>query len=164
VGVARHPKLGAAQQLWLLYRNHHEISDLQNLRRSGAPRGSIRELVDCEAHPVRLSGSLLFLKARPSVPQLVSTVVSILALAISMATAWFTLRRGTVRMTQPTTFYFGADASASPSPKVYLRTLLYTTAKRGKIIESMFVKLRRGESIQTFNIWVYGENSLARGS
>ena len=56
-------------------------------------------------------------------------------------------------MTQPTTIYFGADASASPSPKVYFRTLLYTTAKRGKIIESMFVKLRRGESIQTFNIW-----------
>jgi len=28
----------------------------------------------------------------------------------------------------------------------------------------MFVKLRRAESIQTFNIWVYGEGSLARGS
>ena len=91
--------------------------------------------------------------------------MSILAVAISVATAWLTLfRRGTVRMTQPTTIYFGADASASPSPKVYLRTLLYSTAKRGQIIESMFVRLRRGESIQTFNIWVYGEGSLARGS
>lgn len=67
-------------------------------------------------------------------------------------------------MTQPTTIYFGADASDSPSPKVYLRTLLYSTAKRGQIIESMFVRLRRGESAQTFNIWVYGEDSLARGS
>jgi len=67
-------------------------------------------------------------------------------------------------MTQPTTIYFGADASDSLSPKIYLRTLLYSTAKRGQIIESMFVKLRRGESIQTFNIWVYGEDSLARGS
>jgi hypothetical protein len=97
-------------------------------------------------------------------PQVISIVVSILALAISVATAWWTFRRGTVRMTQPTTIYFGADASSSPSPKVYLRTLLYSTAKRGQIIESMFVKLRRGESIQTFNIWVYGEGSLARGS
>jgi hypothetical protein len=30
----------AAQQLGVLYRNQKEISDLQNLRRSGAPRGS----------------------------------------------------------------------------------------------------------------------------
>lgn len=96
--------------------------------------------------------------------QAISLVVSILALAISGVTAFLTLRRGTVRMTQPTTIYFGADGSASPSPKVYLRTLLYSTAKRGQIVESMFVKLRRGESIQTFNIWVYGEGSLARGS
>lgn len=96
-------------------------------------------------------------------PQLLSTTVSVLALAISVATGWFTLRGGTIRMTQPTTIYFGADASASPSPNVYIRTLLYTTAKRGKIIEGMFVKLRCGESIQTFNIWVYGEDSLALG-
>ena len=67
-------------------------------------------------------------------------------------------------MTRPTTIYFGADGSVDPSPKVYLRTLLYSTAKRGQIVESMFVKLRRGESVQTFNIWVYGEASLARGS
>jgi hypothetical protein len=105
----------------------------------------------------------LFLFAQ--MPPVISIVVSITALAVSMATAWLTLfRRGTVRMTQPTTIYFGADSSASASPKVYLRTLLYSTAKRGQIIESMFVKLRRGESIQTFNIWVYGEGSLARGS
>ena len=45
---------------------------------SGAPESRtvpIRELVDFEAHPVRLSGSLLFLKTRPSVPQLVSIIV-----------------------------------------------------------------------------------------
>ncbi len=98
-------------------------------------------------------------------PQAISIVVSILAFAISLVTAWLTLfRRGTIRMTQPTTIYFGADASPSLSPKIYLRTLLYSTAKRGQIIESMFVKLRRGESVQTFNIWVYGEDCLARGS
>jgi hypothetical protein len=28
--MTRHPRMGAAQQLWLLYRNHQEISDLQN--------------------------------------------------------------------------------------------------------------------------------------
>src|SRR5271170_5792354 len=98
-------------------------------------------------------------------PPAISVVVSTLALTISMVTAWLTLfRRGTVRMTRPTAIYFGADGSVDPSPKVYLRTLLYSTAKRGQIVESMFVKLRRGESVQTFNVWVYGEASLARGS
>jgi hypothetical protein len=28
----------------------------------------------------------------------------------------------------------------------------------------MFVRLRRGESVQTFNIWVYGDEHLSRGS
>jgi hypothetical protein len=38
--MTRHPQTGAAQQPRLLYRNHPEISDLQNLRRCRAPRGS----------------------------------------------------------------------------------------------------------------------------
>lgn len=32
------------------------------------------------------------------------------------------------------------------------------------MIESMFVRLNRGESRQTFNVWVYGEEKLSRGS
>jgi hypothetical protein len=97
----------------------------------------------------------------------ISLIVSVLALATSGATAWLTLfRRGTIRMTQPTVIYFGPDSSEEPGApsKVFLRTLLYSTAKRGQIVESMFVKVRRAESAQTFNIWVYGEDSLARGS
>jgi len=30
--MTRHPKKGVAEQPWLLYRNHPEISDIQNLR------------------------------------------------------------------------------------------------------------------------------------
>jgi len=93
-----------------------------------------------------------------------SFVISLLALAVSVTTAWLTLfRRGTIRMTQPTLVFFGPDGPAG-SPKVFLRTLLYSTAKRGQIVENMFVKLRRRESLQTFNIWVYGDGPLARGS
>ena len=97
----------------------------------------------------------------------VSAGLSLAALAVSLTNAYLTLlRRGTVRMTQPTTVFFGPDGSANDTaaPKVYLRTLLYSTAKRGQIVESMFIKLRRGESVQTFNIWVHGEHSLVRGS
>lgn len=96
---------------------------------------------------------------------LVSSAIAALSLVISIATAWLTLfRRGTIMMTQPTTFFFGADGSGEGPPKVFLRTLLFSTAKRGQIVESMFVRVRRAESSQTFNVWVYGEAKLARGS
>jgi hypothetical protein len=91
-------------------------------------------------------------------------LIALLALGISGVTAWLTLfRRGTIRMTQPTLLFFGPDGPGGP-PKVFLRTLLYSTAKRGQIVENMFVRLRRGESVQNFNIWVYGDGPLARGS
>jgi len=96
--------------------------------------------------------------------------VSVLALALSIATAWLTLfRKGTVKMTQPTVVFLGPDASRSreekPSPKVYLRALLFSTSKRGRIIESMHVALARNETHQNFNIWVYGKaKELVRGS
>ena len=67
-------------------------------------------------------------------------------------------------MTQPTIIFFGPDGTSGP-PKVFLRTLLFSTAKKGQIVENMYVKLQRGETTQNFNIWVYGDkDSLARGS
>ncbi len=101
----------------------------------------------------------------------IALTVSVLALAVSAATAWLTLLRGgTIRMTQPTVIYFGPD-KARPGervapPKVYLRTLLFATSKRGRIIESMHVSLARSETNQNFNIWVHGGASggLVRGS
>lgn len=100
----------------------------------------------------------------------VALAVSVLALAVSGATAWLTLfRRGTVQMTQPTIIFFGPDAPRSGErvgkPKIYLRTLLFSTSKRGRIIESMHVSLARSETHQNFNIWVHGETGkLVRGS
>jgi hypothetical protein len=99
----------------------------------------------------------------------ITATISVLALAISSVTAWLTLfRRGTVTMTQPTVIYFGPDKSSwkdgGPPPKVYLRTLLFATARRGRVVESMHVTLSRNEARQTFNIWVYGDEKLVRGS
>jgi hypothetical protein len=97
-----------------------------------------------------------------------SVIFSALALGISGLTAWLTLlKRGAVGMTQPTVVYFGPDADSltdGPRNKIYLRTLLYATSRRGRIIESMFARLKCGESSQTFNVWVYGEERLTRGS
>jgi len=91
------------------------------------------------------------------------------ALLVSVATGWLTLfRKGTLRMTRPVVIYFGADGPliwGMPVPKkIHLRALLYSTGKRGHVVESMFVTLRRGESRQTFNVWVYGDDKLSRGS
>jgi len=96
-------------------------------------------------------------------------IVSCLALVVSTTTAWLTLfRKGTIRMTQPTVIFFGPDGSGrpghSPSPKVFLRTLLVSTSKRGRVIESMYVSLTRNESHQSFGVWVHGDERLTRGS
>ncbi len=97
--------------------------------------------------------------------EIVSIIISAMALLISGLTAWFVLfHRGTIKMTQPTIFFFGPDGVSGP-PKIFMRTLLFSTANKGHIIENMYIKLERGESIQNFNIWVYGnKETLARGS
>lgn len=98
-----------------------------------------------------------------------SIVISTASLLIAGLTAWLTLfRRGTVKMTQPTVVFFGPDGGPSKKgeglPKVFLRTLLFSTGKRGRVVESMFVRVVRGESVQNFNVWVYGDDRLSRGS
>jgi hypothetical protein len=99
-----------------------------------------------------------------------SILISTVSLLLSVTVAWLTLfRRGTVRMTQPTVIFFGPDGGPrsspdNPLPKVFLRTLLFCTSKRGRIIESMHVALSRNETHQNFNVWVYGNEKLVRGS
>ncbi|MER0238206.1 hypothetical protein [Fulvimarina sp. MAC8] len=91
--------------------------------------------------------------------------ISVLALIVSGATLWLThLRQGALKMTRPTVVFFGPDSSEGGISKVFLRTLLYTTGKRGIVLENLFIRLRRGETQQNFNVWVYGEKDLARGS
>src|SRR5580658_10281039 len=98
-----------------------------------------------------------------------SLTISVLALGVSSVTAWLTLfRRGTVKMTQPTVIFFGPDiprVSGRPQlPKVFLRALLFSTSKLGRVIECMYVALWRNETRQNFNVWVYGDERLVRGS
>ena len=91
--------------------------------------------------------------------------ISVLALVISAFTFWLTfLRKGTVMMTKPTVIFLGPDGNEKRISKVFLRTLLYSTSKRGIVLENMYVRLRRGETQQNFSVWVYGEKDLARGS
>jgi len=99
-------------------------------------------------------------------PSTIAITLSAAALAVSLITMWVTLfRRGSLKMTQPTTVMFGPDGRHHEgSPKIYLRALLYSTAKRGHVIENMFVRLSCGEHRQSFPIWVLGNERLFRGS
>jgi len=67
-------------------------------------------------------------------------------------------------MTRPTIIFFGPDGGEGKHNKVFIRTLLYSTSDRGQYIQNMFIRLQRGESIQNFNVWVYDNNGLVRGS
>jgi hypothetical protein len=96
-----------------------------------------------------------------------SLAVSTVSLVVSAANAWLTLwRRGTVRMAQPPTVYFGPDGGRELHPKVFVRCFLYSTSVRSRCIEGMFARLRRGDSAQTFPVWVCGgaRDDLSRGA
>lgn len=70
-------------------------------------------------------------------------------------------------MTRPTTIFLGPDGAQfenTKEKKVFIRTLLYSSSEKGQYIQNMYVRLRRSESIQNFNVWVYDDNGLARGS
>ncbi|HMS94474.1 MAG TPA: hypothetical protein PKA03_04535 [Tabrizicola sp.] len=97
--------------------------------------------------------------------QYFSIGISVLALFISGVTLWLThLRQGALKMTRPSVVFFGPHGNEDGISKVFMRTLLYSTGKRGIVLEHLFLRLRRGETQQNFNVWVYGEKDLARGS
>jgi hypothetical protein len=96
--------------------------------------------------------------------EIMAIIIACFSLILSIITMWLTLlHKGKVKMTRPTLVAFLPERGGDP-PKVFFRTLLYSTGKRGKVVENMFVKIRRGESLQTFSTWAYGDKNLVRGS
>ncbi len=99
--------------------------------------------------------------------EIISPVVSTIALIVSLITAWFTiLRRGSVRSTHPSFVALRYDFVDKPVPqaKVFLRTLIFSTGKRGLVIESLFLRVSEGTRFEEFSFWGYGDKDLVRGS
>ena len=96
----------------------------------------------------------------------VSISISVISLVVSLGTFWLAfLRGGALKMTTPTIIFFGYDVVPKVTPKVFLRTLLYCTAIKGKIVEGMYVSVRHRDSEQVFGFWGYGETEkLTHGS
>lgn len=59
-------------------------------------------------------------------------------------------------MTKPALVFFGFDSEPRKA-KIFLRSLLYSTSIRGKVVASMYAKLSRNDWEQIFSFWGYGE-------
>lgn len=97
----------------------------------------------------------------------ISPLASVVALAVSVFTAWFTIfRRGTIRSTHPSFLAFRYDFVDKnvPQAKIFLRVLLFSTSKRGHVIESLFLRVREASRRAEFSFWGYGDKDLIRGS
>jgi hypothetical protein len=100
---------------------------------------------------------------------LIAIGIAICALLVSCLTLWLSyFRRGSIRMTKPSVIYLGPDSSPTGGkidrPKIFLRALLIADSKRGRVVEHLFATLTRHETRQNFNVWVYGDDNLKRGS
>src|SRR5271166_557710 len=83
-----------------------------------------------------------------------SILISAVSLLLSITVAVLTLfRRGNLGMTQPMLIGFLFEKE---EPKIFFRAMLYSTGKRGHIIEALYLKVHHGESTQTFSFWMYG--------
>jgi hypothetical protein len=95
----------------------------------------------------------------------VSLFLSLFAVGVSIFTFWYTaLRRGSVKMTQPTQVGIGFGEAGTKN-QVFVRCLLFATSKRGAVLENMYARVRCGERSQNFSIWVHGQpHSMSRGA
>jgi hypothetical protein len=96
-----------------------------------------------------------------------SVAISGVALAVSLFTLWFSiLRQSKVCSTHPAFIAIRYDfvGKKFPQAKIFLRSLLYSTGKRGRVVESLFLRVNEGARNAEFSFWGYGDKDLVRGS
>ncbi len=91
-------------------------------------------------------------------------LLSVGSFTLSLYTLWLTqLHRGRVRMTRPTLIFMAREGDGRY--KIFLRTHLFSTAARGRVIENMYVRLTNRTGTHIFDLWGYGEtDKLMLGS
>ena len=97
----------------------------------------------------------------------ISPAVSVAALVISLFTLWFTaFRRGTICSTHPSFIAFRYDfvGKEVPQAKIFFRALLFSTSKRGQVVESLWLRVSEGSRRAEFSFWGLGDKDLMRGS
>lgn len=97
--------------------------------------------------------------------QIITTVISVVALAASLFSLWQTnWRRGVLHMTRPSLLFMAREGPRN-EPKFFLRALLFSTAIRGWIVEQLYLRVTNQAGIFQFGTWAYGEREkLLHGS
>jgi hypothetical protein len=89
----------------------------------------------------------------PSLKDLFTISISVLSLLLSAYAVWVTqFNHGRLRMTRPTLLCLKRDLP-SGVPKIFLRTCLFTTGSKGRVIENMFLRVRQAQGFFTFDFW-----------
>lgn len=102
-----------------------------------------------------------------TVISLVSIAIALAALAVSALNFWLTqLRRGQVRLSQPTIFFFGWDKHDEEDvPKIMFRSALFSTGNRGHFVENLYIVVKNGAGDFTFPYWGYDDGKgMVKGS
>lgn len=88
---------------------------------------------------------------------LVTILLSGGSFLLSLYTLWVTqIRRGRVKMTRPTLIFLAREKDDGRY-KIFLRTHLFCTSNRGRVVENMFVRLSNRGGSYVFDFWGYGE-------
>jgi hypothetical protein len=95
----------------------------------------------------------------------IATVLAVGSFLLSIITLWLTqFRRGHLKMTRPSLIVLIREMP-SCTPKIFLRTLLYSSAIKGCVVENMFLRVHQSFGAYRFDFWGYGEfEKLTHGS
>lgn len=85
--------------------------------------------------------------------ELVPVLISVTSLLLSGYAIWLAqFNRGRLRMTRPTLLCLKRE-TPSGLPKIFLRTCLFTTGSKGRVIEGMFLRVRQDQGEFMFDFW-----------
>ena len=95
----------------------------------------------------------------------VTILISVASLLLSGYAIWVAqFSHGSLKMTQPTLLCMKREFP-SARPKIFLRTCLFTTGTKGRVIENMFLNVRQAHGTYRFDFWGHTENGkLTLGS
>jgi hypothetical protein len=97
-----------------------------------------------------------------------SVIISAFALLVSFANYYSSnLKVGQILMTKPTIFFFGWDNVPGPTPKIFMRSLLFSTSSSGRVLENLYLKISTPTGKVLFSFWGHTQgqpNSLSKGS
>lgn len=100
-----------------------------------------------------------------SAKDVVTLSISGIALIISSIALWVAqFNKGQLQMTQPTLLCMKRETPKG-TPKLFFRTLLFTTGTQGRVVENMFLKVRLQNETYIFDFWGHTESGkLTLGS